>query len=71
MRVILDGQDQPEGCVMLVNDRNDHNVEVEMGTLSWCGIPFAASRSAAYSHFLRVRGEREAASGIRVRCPPP
>ena len=30
-RVTLDGHDQPEGYVMLVNDRNDHNVDVEVG----------------------------------------
>ena len=30
-RVVVDGSEQPEKFVPLVDDRNDHNVEVEVG----------------------------------------
>jgi len=30
-RVVADGHDQPERCVPLIDDRNHHNVEVEVG----------------------------------------
>jgi len=30
-RVVADGNEQPEPSVPLIDDRNDHNVEVDVG----------------------------------------
>jgi cellobiose phosphorylase len=29
-RILLDGNEQPDKCVPLIDDRNDHDVEVEV-----------------------------------------
>ena len=30
-RIVLDGNEQPEKCVPLIDDRNDHHADVEFG----------------------------------------